>query len=320
MYKKTDPVFLVHRSKDSKDDYLMHYGILGMKWGVRRFQNKDGSLTPKGRSRYQNDDGLGYGSMGSKDVKKYFNKNGSLTKKGEEKLVDKSNGIRHYTLNKEIRKELGYGDDVTEVRVMSDGSRLIKEKDYPDPDYGYRYVPNLTKEERMKHESEFSRRSKLTPEQSDKELRKIIEDNDKAFVDERYSKEESKAAQQKYLDLYNEIRKFSGDWYESYYVSDANKASSIKHLQLKGRESELKTKCNDMAKSITRKDRWNRNQFDEKKLQNNKEYQTLLKDYNTTKEKRRKSEDNHLGVVLKDLGYKDTTTARELIRDTVYWD
>lgn len=320
MYKKTDPVFLVHRSKDSKDDYLMHYGILGMKWGVRRFQNKDGSLTPKGRSRYQNDDGLGYGSMGSKDVKKYFNKNGSLTKKGEEKLVDKSNGIRHYTLNKEIRKELGYGDDVTEVRVMLDGSRLIKEKDYPDPDYGYRYVPNLTKEERMKHESEFSRRSKLTPEQSDKELRKIIEDNDKAFVDEKYSKEESKAAQQKYLDLYNEIRKFSGDWYESYYVSDANKASSIKHLQLKGRESELKNKYNDMAKSITRKDRWNRNRFDEKKLQNNKEYQTLLKDYNTTKEKRRKSEDDHLGVVLKDLGYKDTPTARELIRDTVYWD
>ena len=318
--KKTDPVFLVHRSEDSKDDYLMHYGIIGMKWGVRRFQNKDGSLTPKGRSRYQNDDSLGYGSMGSKDVKKYFNKNGSLTKKGEEKLVDKSNGIRHYTLNKEIRKALGYGDDVTEVQVMSDGSRLIKEKDYPDPDYGYRYVPNLTKEERIKHESEFSRRSKLTPEQSDKELRKIIEDNDKAFVDERYSKEESKAAQQKYLDLYNEIRKFSGDWYESYYVSDTNKASSIKNLQLKERESELKTKCNDMAKSITRKDRWNRNQFDEKKLQNNKEYQTLLKDYNTTKEKRRKSEDDHLGVVLKDLGYKDTTTARELIRDTVYWD
>ena len=32
---------------------LMHYGIKGMKWGVRRYQNKDGSLTPLGKSRYQ---------------------------------------------------------------------------------------------------------------------------------------------------------------------------------------------------------------------------------------------------------------------------
>lgn len=30
---------------------LKHHGILGMKWGVRRYQNKDGSLTPEGRAR-----------------------------------------------------------------------------------------------------------------------------------------------------------------------------------------------------------------------------------------------------------------------------
>lgn len=31
---------------------LFHSGIKGMKWGVRRFQDKDGSLTPAGRKRY----------------------------------------------------------------------------------------------------------------------------------------------------------------------------------------------------------------------------------------------------------------------------
>lgn len=31
---------------------LAHFGIPGQKWGVRRFQNYDGTLTPEGKSRY----------------------------------------------------------------------------------------------------------------------------------------------------------------------------------------------------------------------------------------------------------------------------
>lgn len=46
-------------------DELKHYGIKGMKWGVRRFQNSDGSLTADGKKRYSGDN--------LKDIQKQVN-------------------------------------------------------------------------------------------------------------------------------------------------------------------------------------------------------------------------------------------------------
>lgn len=50
-YAQTD--YLMHRDDSSQS--LSHFGIPGMKWGVRRFQNDDGTLTEEGKQRYGRD-------------------------------------------------------------------------------------------------------------------------------------------------------------------------------------------------------------------------------------------------------------------------
>ena len=65
---------------------LCHHGIKGQKWGIRRFQNEDGTLTAEGRKRYDVDDN---GNMSKKGEKLYKRdaKDSRLVEGGNRSLI-----------------------------------------------------------------------------------------------------------------------------------------------------------------------------------------------------------------------------------------
>lgn len=81
---------------------LMHHGVLGMHWGVRRYQNKDGSLTAAGRKRADKLDSEYQRLTGKKLAKK---KSSADVKKTESKPKPKSKSISEMT-NEEIQEKI----------------------------------------------------------------------------------------------------------------------------------------------------------------------------------------------------------------------
>lgn len=53
---------------------LLHWGIKGMKWGVRRYQNKDGTLTPAGKKRYNAKSESDAKSMSDQELRSKINR------------------------------------------------------------------------------------------------------------------------------------------------------------------------------------------------------------------------------------------------------
>lgn len=237
-------------------DELCHYGIRGMRWGIRRYQNPDGSLTAAGKKR---------------------------------------------------------------KKLSADG---------------------------MNHLSEKSRRSKLTNEQTIDELKKLTAPSRDPNFDG------DKPEEKKWLELDKEIRTFSGDWYNSKGVSKAfsdrvsqykkdDDAVSKKYAasENKAREKYRRIQDDVILSSLSPANQasiktsgrivdytdygkaYTKAYFDPKVSKAKVSYDEISTEHSKERAKIHNQYKNDLlGIVLNDLGYKDTPEARELIRDTVIWD
>jgi hypothetical protein len=94
-------------------DYLMHHGVLGQKWGVRRFQNADGSLTAAGKQKLAK-----YKERQLKNTESFYNRN---LRSGLYGMEINRQGFK--SLDKERNKLIAEAD---KAKLKSDSEKLKK--------------------------------------------------------------------------------------------------------------------------------------------------------------------------------------------------
>ena len=92
----------------SEYGYLMHYGVKGMQWGVRNYQNPDGTLTDAGKRRYYNSDG----SLTKKGIKEIPNPGYSKQQQYRDRSIYGEKGVRR------INAQMNKGNMISGARSL----------------------------------------------------------------------------------------------------------------------------------------------------------------------------------------------------------
>ena len=110
---------------------LIHYGTKGMKWGVRRYQNKDGSLTPAGKKRYDKEN---YIDTSKPDPKRWVREDTERAKKvvdSVSSLVKEVKKVEQETRPTSKKKRMDLSS-MTDQELRQRINRELTERQYND--------------------------------------------------------------------------------------------------------------------------------------------------------------------------------------------